>query len=78
MTNRQKRSQDLFDWAWVQAQKQAIDLQSIAGLFPDQVADLYLGIGISVALAACSPQELARILRLQADELDREPDQKLQ
>ena len=78
MTDRQKYSQDLFDWAWVQAQKQAIDLQSVAGLSPVQVANLYLGIGISVALTACSRQEVARILRLQADELEREPDQKLQ
>ena len=62
--------QNIFDWAWVQAQKQAIDLQSVAGLSPVQVADLYFGIGIAVALAACSPQELARILRLRADELE--------
>ncbi len=78
LTKEQKYNQDLFDLAWVRAQKQAIELQTITGLLPDQVADLYLGIGISVALAARSPHALARILRLQADELEREPDQKLQ
>ena len=70
--------QNIFDMAWARAQKQAIDLQRIAGLSPVHVANLYFGIAIAVALAACSPPELARILRLQADELEREPDQKLQ
>lgn len=78
MTDRQKYNQDLFDLAWARAQKQAIELQSVAGLSPVHVANLYLGIGISVALAACARQEVARFFRLQADELEREPDQKLQ
>ena len=68
LTEEQKRSQQQYNRAWSLTKKQAIDLQRF--LSPLSVADLYMGIGIAVALAAVSPQELAKTLRLQADELE--------
>ena len=50
--------------------QQAVDLMEKVGLSPGQVAELYVGGGIEVALAACLSEELVRLLRHLADEIE--------
>ena len=55
---------------WMRMEKQAIDMQAKIGMSPIQVANLFFGIATSVALAALPGSEVAKIMRMYADELE--------
>ena len=62
---------ELVQIVWRKLVKQATDLQVKIGLAPLQVANLFFGIGTSVALKVVPGIEVARIFRMYAEELDR-------
>lgn len=63
-------SDDLLELCRKKTLQQAVDLMQEARLSPGQVAELYVGGGIEVALAAGLSTELVQLLRQLADEIE--------